>query len=80
MLYVTELAMYVQAIKLLNVKDIIWFVSQMEVAQSELDVFLKNQNYDQGKLEETRAKLEEVAKVAIEKEKYEFESFLNVFG
>jgi hypothetical protein len=52
----------------------------MEVAQSELDVFLKNQNYDQGKLEETRAKLEEVAKVAIEKEKYEFESFFNVFG
>lgn len=41
----------------------------MEVAESELDVFLKNQNYDKDKLDEVRQKLEESAKVAIEKEK-----------
>jgi len=41
----------------------------MEVAQSELDVFLKNQNYDKDKLDEVRNKLEESAKIAVEREK-----------
>lgn len=41
----------------------------MEVAESELDVFLKSQNYDKDKLDEVRTKLEESAKTAIEKEK-----------
>lgn len=42
---------------------------KMEVAQSELDVFLTNQNYEKDKLEETRKKLEEYANIAIEREK-----------
>lgn len=41
----------------------------MEVAESELDVFLKSQNYDKDKLDEVRGKLEESTKTAIEKEK-----------
>lgn len=41
----------------------------MEVAESELDVFLKSQNYDKDKLDEVSAKLEESTKTAIEKEK-----------
>lgn len=43
--------------------------SKMDIAQSELDVFLKSQNFEQNKLDDTRKKLEEFAQQAIEKEK-----------
>ena len=41
----------------------------MDVAKAELDVYMKEQNTEKNKLEETRRKLEESTKQADEKER-----------
>ena len=42
----------------------------MDIAKSELEVFLNNHNYEKNKLEQTRQKLEELSKQLEEREKY----------
>ena len=41
----------------------------MDIAQSDLDVLMNNQNYEKNKLEETKAKISDLAKSIDEKEK-----------
>ena len=43
--------------------------SKMDLAQSQLDVYLNGQNYEQNKLDETREKLNELVKLAGKREK-----------
>lgn len=42
----------------------------MDIAKSELEVFLNNHNYEKNKLEQTREKLEELTKKLEDREKY----------